>query len=207
MVELIARCGHPEATRFLSQLAQDSDPEVQRAALDALAELNTPAAVDCLAALESEAPKNWIVRALTAMTLPRAVDLIRTLDPSSTTLTGSLLDRRVPLPGARVQVVQFQHFTSPNEWGWRAISGRAETDVNGVFGLTLFSLEPDQTVQLKVVTPVLPNGKGGEAFTADLALTKGQAHEVLANIDRLFDRLVIEVRGVGRALEGIDAGG
>jgi HEAT repeat protein len=195
MVEVIARCGHPEATQLLSKLAHDSDPEVQRAALDALAELNSPEAVDCLAALINEAPRKWITRALAAMTIRQAVERLRMLDPSNTTLTGVVMDGRTPLARARVQVIQFHHFAETNQWGWRAISGRAETDAGGRFGLTLFSLADDQPVQLKVVTQVQPNGKGGAAFTADLVLAKGQAHEVQAKIDRLFDRLSVEIRG------------
>ncbi len=193
MVELIARCGYPEAEGLLSDLAQDIDTDVQHAALDALSELNTSTAAECIMSLIQVAPPTWIARALMAMTVSRAIELLRVLDPSSTTLTGIVRDNRRALEQARVQVIQHHQFPGQANWGWRAISPRAETDHHGAFALSLFAFEDGWAVRLKIVTPVLSNGRGGEAFTAELALSKGRAHIIQANIDRLFERLVVEI--------------
>jgi hypothetical protein len=192
MIELIVRCRHPQGAALLQSLGEDTDPDIQHAALDGLAELNTTEAADTLYALLDKAPRRWIVRALAAMSIPRAVELLRSLDADATTLRGTLLDDRKPLHRASVQVVQEHLFEAEARWGWRAISGRAETDSEGIFALTLFMMEPGQSIRLKVTTPFQADGSGGESFTADLALSGGRDHAVRANIDRFFERLIVE---------------
>ena len=88
MVELIVRCGSPEAASLLGTLALDADSETQHAALDALAQLNTEEAADQLAALIDDAPRNWVLRALAMITHPAGPANIRRLEVNSNDIAG-----------------------------------------------------------------------------------------------------------------------
>lgn len=193
MIEIVARSRHPEAVMLLSPLATDPDQEVQHAALDALSELNSAEAVEALYALRDDAPRRWIARALAVITHPSAPERLREIDPSATTLHGRVLDNRQALQGARVQVVQQRIADKTGEAMWQAISARAEADDQGAFALTVFGALPEAPMQIKVTTPVKPNGKGSEVFTAQLSLSTGKAHQVEARIDRFFERLMLDI--------------
>ncbi|GEM_PF-946201 len=194
MIELIARSRYPDGAALLAPLGKDPDPDVQRAALDALAELNTSAAADVLYGLRDTAPTHWIIRALTAMSTSRATLLLRSLDPSATTLRGTVLEDQRPLAGASVQAIQERFVERKAQWDWRAISRRAETDAAGAFALTLFVMEPGKPIRLKVTTPLQPDGAGGEVFTAEIALIHGRDHRVWANIDRFIKRMMVDMQ-------------
>ncbi len=198
MVELIARCGHPDAADLLSRLAADADPEVQHAALDGLASLNSVEAATALYALSETAPKRWVIRALAAITDPAGPRLLRELDPQATTLQGTLRDGREPLQGARVQVVR-EVYGSEGGPTLQAVSARAETNSAGEFALTVYSLEAGAPLRLKVTTEAPPHRSGG-TFLADLPLRANQENYVLAWIDRFFGRLGIEVGDEGGAV-------
>lgn len=196
MVELLTECQPPDVTVLLSDYARDADVEIQHSAVEALGQLNSEPATEVLYSLVDVVPNSWIIRALCVMTHPMAVARLRGLDPLATTFHGTILDNRLPIERARVQVVQ-EHYTR-HEWIWRAISARAESDAEGRFALALFELEPDRTVRLKVVTAVQPNHQGGEIFVGDLPAVPGKDHQVQASIDRLFGRLNIDVTGLNR---------
>jgi HEAT repeat protein len=193
MVELISRCGGPEAVTLLGDLAKDEDEEIQHAALDALADLNSEDAANVLCALVDDAPRTWVLRALAVITHPAGPQRLRDLDPDATTIHGKLLENREPLPGARVQLHQEN---ASDAWSAAAhpITARGEADADGSFMLSVFGLDAAIPARVKVTTPARPNGKSGEIFIADVILTAGKINKMTVNIDRFFDRLVVDVR-------------
>jgi HEAT repeat protein len=193
MVELIVRCGSPEAAPLLGTLALDADSETQHAALDALAQLNTKEAADQLATLVEDAPRNWVLRALAMITHLAGPANIRLLEPTATTLRGLVLIEGKPCIGVSVQLLQ-AHKVNGDEIGWRAASARAETDSTGTFALTVFGIDPELPLQLKIVQPAISNSRGGENFFGELKLFLGKSNMIHAHLDRFFSRVLIEFR-------------
>ncbi len=198
MIEVILRCGHPDAASLLGQLARDDDPEVQHTAIDALADLNTPAAAETLLGMADDIPRRWVTRALAAITHPDGPEYLRTLVPDITSLHGTLLgDDRQPMPGAYVQVVKEHFLGEQTGWGWQAVSARAKTDEAGAFALVLLTTDRDAVLRLKVTVPPRRSDEDSEALTADFAPFFGEANHVRAQLDRFFNRLVVTVRSGG----------
>jgi hypothetical protein len=192
MIALAARSGHPETATLLGRLARDADPDVQRDALDALGSLNNAEAVQELRAVIGEAPHEWVVRGLAAITRPEALTALREAAPDATMISGVLLeDSGQPVEAAHVQIVREHYFGERAGWGWQAVSARACTDAAGAFALGL--LADVANVRLKVAMPSHSNGTDSETFMADLPLSRGEANHVLARIDRFLSRLVVAV--------------
>lgn len=194
MVDVFVRSKHPQAAALLGRMAQEeTDPDVQHAALDALAMLNTGDAVEKLHALDGQVPNGWVTRALAATTHPAGPRTLRKLVPDATILYGTVKDEGKPLAKAHVQVVREHYRDEDAVWEWRAISGRAETDEAGAFALSVFRLDDRVTARLKVVVPLRHDGTGGETFMADLPLVRGRENHTQVQIDRFFSRLVVTV--------------
>jgi HEAT repeat protein len=193
MVELIIRCGSLEAVSLLGTLALDADLETQHAALDALAQLNTKEAADQLTALIDDAPRNWVLRAMAMITDPTGPANIRRLEPTATTLQGLVLMEGKPCIGVSVQLLQAQK-GNQDAFNWRAASARAETDAAGAFALTVFGIDPELPLQLKIGMPVASNRKGGESFLGEIKLFLGKANVIHAHLDQFFNRVLIEFR-------------
>ncbi len=193
LVELITRCGSPEATSLLGILALDADPETQHAALDALAQINTREAAEKLASLVDEAPRSWVLRALATITDPTGPMKIRQLESTATTLEGIVLREGKALVGVSVQLLQ-AHEGQKDTLNWRAASARAETNSEGAFALTVFGINPELPLQLKIVPPAISNRSGGESFFGDLKLFQGTANRIFAHLDPFFTRVLIEFR-------------
>jgi HEAT repeat protein len=189
VVEVLTRSRHAEGISVLSRLGSDEDPDVQRAALEGLATLNSEAAAKALLALAEHAPREWVLRAMAAITHPAGPKLLRTLSPDITTLQGMLLDNGQIVAGAYVQVVHEYFFGEKIGWDWQAISARSETDSGGNFILSVLD-RPESPLRLKVTIPPRPN-KRGEVFMADLTLRWGQENLIRASIDRFLARLII----------------
>jgi HEAT repeat protein len=189
VIEVLARSRHPEGINLLSKLGGDENPDVQRAALEGLAALNSEAAVEALSELADHAPREWVVRALAAITHPAGPRLLQTLVPDVTISQGTLLDNGQAVAGAYVQVVCEHFFGEKIGWDWRAISARAETDDHGNFTLAVLD-KPETSLRLKVTIPPRP-GKDSEVFMADLVLQWGQENLIRASIDRFLARLII----------------
>jgi hypothetical protein len=196
MIDVITRCGHSDAPGLLSILVYDADEEVQRAALDALAALNTEASAEALFTLGDEVPRDWVLRALGVMTHPAGPLYARELDASITIVQGALTEDREPLGTAKVQFVQEHLAADKLQNMWRPISARAETDTSGAFTLALFAFMPERTVRLKVTMPIRADGKGGITYLADFPLTSGKVHRLHVNRNRFFDRLTIDVEAL-----------
>lgn len=193
IVELIARCGAANAANLLHELAQDNDPEVQHAALDALAGLNTEEAVELLCYLANIVPRNWVLRTLAMITHPSGPIILRKLDPSSTTLIGRITDNHQPLGRAGVQILQEHIDPKTLNTTWHPNSPRTETDNTGRFALSIFNAGGNVWLRIKIVTPIRTNGSGGEVFTADFMIESGKGYIAEANIDRFFGKLMVEV--------------
>ncbi|MBN1310082.1 MAG: HEAT repeat domain-containing protein [Anaerolineae bacterium] len=192
LIGVILRSEHPEMATLLGQMGRDADPGVQRAALDGLADLDTPAAAEMLHQLADDVPHDWVIRALASMTQSESLVYLRNLVPDFTTLSGILVeDNGEPLANVFVQVVR-EHWVEEREvWEWLAASARTETGPEGQFALALPIAESDATIRAKVVLPSLQDGKDGETFMADLPLEYGKDNQVKMRIDRFFSRLVI----------------
>ena len=193
LVELIARCGAANAASLLHELAQDNDLEVQHAALDTLASLNTEEAVQVLCSLTNIVPRNWVLRTLAMITHPSGPEMLHRLDPSSTTLVGRITDNHQPLGHAGVQILQEHIDPQTLNTTWRPNSPRAETGDIGAFALSIFSASGNVWLRIKVVTPIRANGQGGEVFTADFVLESGKSYTIEANIDRFFSNLIVDI--------------
>lgn len=198
LVAVIIRSRHPGMASLLGQMGRDADPEVQRAALDGLAGLNNPAAAEMLHGLADSAPRDWVIRTLTAITCPESMRYLREIAPDATILYGMLVeDHGEPLAKAFVQIVREHYFGEQEGWGWLAVSARAETDPGGEFVLAAPVEAGDATIRLKVVIPPAGDGKDGEMFMADLPLAYGEENRVKVRIDRFFSRLVIAMEEHG----------
>lgn len=192
MIEVSTRCGHPDIVTLLSKLARDDDPEVQHAALDAIADLNTAEAAQALLTLADDAPRRWVARALASITHPDGPKHLRTLVPDVTTLHGTLVeDDRRPLAGAHVQIVKEHFFGDQAGWGWQAVSARARTAQDGTFALVLLTTDEDARLRLKVTIPSRRDGTQGETFFVDFQLAFGKINHLKTRIDRFFNRLAI----------------
>jgi hypothetical protein len=201
LIGVILRSGHPEMAEMLGQMGGDADPGVQRAALDGLAGLDTPAAAEMLHQLADDVSHDWVIRALASMTQPESLTYLRSLAPDFTTLSGVLVeDDGQPLANAFVQVVR-EHWVEDREvWEWLAASARTETGSEGEFALALPIAKSDATVRVKVVLPSLRDGKDGETFMADLPLEYGEDNQVKMRIDRFFSRLVVTTQEHGETI-------
>ena len=100
-----------------------------------------------------------------------------------------------PCSGVSVQLLQ-AHKVNGDEIGWRAASARAETDTTGAFALTVFGINPELPLQLKIVLPVASNRSGGESFFGELKLFLGQANVIHAHLDQFFSRILVEFRRI-----------
>lgn len=192
MVGTIIRSRHAEIALLLGQMGRDADPDVQRAALDGLAGLNNPVAAEMIHGLADVTPRDWVIRALAAITYPESIRYLRDIAPDATTLSGTLVeDQGQPPAKAFIQIVREHHFGEQEGWGWLAVSARAETDAGGEFALAAPDEAGDATIRLKVVIPSAGDGKDGETLMADLLLVYGEENRVKVRIDRFFSRLVI----------------
>lgn len=194
MVDVIGRSEHVARFDLLARLCRDKDDDVQRAALDALAEANTAQAADKLYALGKDVPRAWLVRALASMTHPAGLEHLRQLAPEATTVAGILCEKdRSPLAGAQVQVVRGAFDQGGGNWGWRAASVRAQTGDDGAFTLAVAGFDAGTPLRLKIViSSSQPVGSPGPFF-ADLTLDKGRSHHIEAVLDRTFERLILTV--------------
>lgn len=193
MIEIIDRCGHPNAADLLSEMAVDDNPEIQHAALDALANLNSEAAARKLAALANDVPERWVIRALASITHPEGPKYLRKLVPDMTSVSGVLReDDRSLVSGAFVQIIKQHHFEEgAGRWDWQAVSARACTGEEGRFNLVLLTGDETALLRIKIMLPSQRDGKEGETFTADLSLEFSHINQVKLQIDRFFNRLVI----------------
>ncbi len=194
MVDVIGRSEHVARFDLLARLCRDKDDDVQRAALDALAEANTAQAADKLYKLAGDVSRAWLVRALASMTHPAGLEHLRQLAPEATTVAGILCEKdRSPLAGAQVQVVRGAFDQGGGNWGWRAASVRAQTGDDGAFTLAVAGFDAGTPLRLKIViSPSQPVGTPGPFF-ADLTLDKGRSHHIEAVLDRTFERLILTV--------------
>jgi HEAT repeat protein len=192
LVQTIVKCGHPDVLAFMAQAAHDPDPDVQHAAIDALAELNTSDAATALYAQRDVAPTEWLMRALAAITQPAALGYLKSLQPDTTALYGVVLeDNGKPLPGAYVQVVR-EHFFGENVgWGWMPVSARAQTDLAGEFAMAVLDDGGTSMPRLKVTTPASAEYRDSATFLSEMLLTSGQDNRVRVRVDRFFSRLII----------------
>lgn len=192
MVDVIAKSRHLDTVAQLSELCRDSVQEVQRAALTALAALNSAEAAAALYALADDVPIDLLARTLAAVTHPLGPEYLRQLQPGATTLAGVLLDGdRRPLSAAYVQVMREQYVDE--QAILRPASVRTRTDADGSFALSLLGMAAESSLQIKVVIPAEGSDRDNRAFSAGLPLVNGQANVVRARIDRIFNRLVVEV--------------
>jgi hypothetical protein len=199
LVQVVGRSGHPDVLSFLERAARDADPDVQHAALDAIAELNTADAVVALRGLADSVPREWLLRALAAITQPSALEYLRTLQPQTTILYGELLeDDRKPLPGAAIQVVREHFFGEKAGWGWIPISARAETGPAGDFALAVLDAQQNSIPRLKVTTRASAEYPESASFVGEIDLASGVDNRVRVRIDRFFSRLVIHARRAER---------
>ncbi len=194
MIEVVARSAHPDRLSLLEELCRDKDPDVQRAALDALADADTAEAAERLYSLAGEAPQEWLVRALASMTHPAGPEYLRKLAPQVTTLSGILRDDARPVTNARVLVVQERFDEQGDRWEWQPASVRVHTDSAGAFALAVPGWTGEGRLRLKVVIPVPGSRMEQDTFLANLPLQAGLANRVEARIDRMFDCLVLTVR-------------
>jgi len=195
LIQLLGRGGHPDVLPFLEDMGRDPDPEVQHAAVDALAELNTAEAASALNRLSDAVPPAWLARGLAAITRPAALNYLKALIPSTTILYGVVQeDNGKPLPGATVQVVH-EHFFGENVgWDWMPISARAETDPAGEFAMAVGDFSGTSIPRIKVTTPVTNEYRQSASYLAEIFLTKGEDNRVRVKVDRFFARLVLLVR-------------
>lgn len=193
-VEVVARSEHPERIDLLAERITDEDETVQRAALDALAGLNSRDASAALAGLKGQVADDLLAAALAAMTHPAAAEALREVTPGATTVRGTLSHHAgEPLVNAEVQVVQERFAGASETWEWQAVSARCETDAAGAFWLGLNGLNEAGRLQIKVVTPA-EGGRGRpRVYAADLPARRGADNQVVAWIDGFFDRLIVEV--------------
>jgi hypothetical protein len=192
LIDIILRCGHPEADSILAILGQDDAPGVQRAALDALAQVSTAEAIETLAQLSGLAPHSWVVRALASASHPDAPRRLRNLAPDATTVHGVMLeDDGSPIDRAELQIVREHYFGENAGWGWQAISSRAVANRSGEFGMTVFVFDEEITPRIKVILPNKPDGTPGETFMADLSLIPERANHFHIRIERFLMRLLV----------------
>lgn len=191
MIDIIARSGHQERVALFSEMARDGNQEVQRAALDALAHMNTQEAADALFDLADSVERDWVMRALAVITHPAGPKRLRELNANTTVIYGTVTDDRVPVAKARVQFLQEQMSETAIEHVWRPISARAETDASGAFTVAVFGLDSVRIVQMRVT--MINKTNAIITHTADLSLSAGRVHAVKANLDRFFSRLMVEV--------------
>lgn len=195
MVDVIANSAHPAKVDLLTELYRDGISEVQRAALGALAALNSAEAAQALDALASDRPHEAVIRALAAITHPAGPRYLQRHVPHATIVFGTLQDSdRRPPPRAYVQVLQEQHSVGDVlARGWQPLGPRAETDPEGRFALALLEADNHTRLRLKVTLLPLRSGDPTEIFEADLPLVIGQTNYVQAQVDRLFERLRVKV--------------
>jgi hypothetical protein len=195
LVEVITRSGHPDAVNLLGDMAQDVSEEVRDAALDALAQIGTEEAAQKLYNLRGYVPHEPLIRALSAITHPAGPEYLRQLAPRTTTVEGIVFGaERQPLEGASIQIIEERHLGMDSGWGWRAVSARARTNMEGSFVLSIFGADEASRLRLKVVTALRSDGSGQDTYEAALLVRMGQRNHVRATIDRFFDRLVIVVK-------------
>jgi HEAT repeat protein len=181
----IARSGHPETIALLSRLARDENGAVQRGAVEALGNQNSPDAADALHQLADSAPRDILVKALRNITHPEAAAGLRALGQIVTELVGVLATAEGnPVPEGRVQALREHYLGEVQGWEWRPVGRSALTEADGSFYLLL----PDdlEELHLKVTQP----GKE-ESLTAPISLQKNCVNRVRVQVDHLLRRLLI----------------
>ncbi len=185
--DLLGRSIHPQSIEILVRLAQDDDRQIQQSALDALAAQNSQAAADALLALYETSEKRLIARALASMTVEPAIQYLKQLVPQTTTVQGQVLGESLePLAGAVVQVVEQRQEEGQMAPSWHVLSARGKTDSEGTFYLSVLLNPGDELdIHLKVTAP------DTGAFTGEIPLTPGEAHQFRVRLDLFFKQLYV----------------
>ncbi|NDJ52021.1 MAG: hypothetical protein GYB68_02920, partial [Chloroflexi bacterium] len=190
MVEVIQRSAHPDKLTLLGRLARDSDESIQRAALEAIGSNNEAEAAALLASLVEYAPVDWVKRSLTLITQPQALDHLREISRSVTTLRGFLqVKPGEPLIGAAIQVMIERKGPDASQIRWGANSPRTLTNDEGGFALALFKHDPSDSLALKVI--ISSGDDDPETFHDAIRLEPGQDHQLRVTADRFLRRLLI----------------
>lgn len=191
MIDIVSRSRHQDSAALFSEMARDRDKDVRRAALDALAHLNTQEAADALFGLADLIERDWVMRALAVITHAAGPKRLRELAPETTVVYGVLTDNHTPVAKARIQFMQEQLSEKTTEHVWYPISAKAETDASGAFTMAVFGFESERILQMRVT--MIGKTNTVMAHTADLSLSRGHVHQLKANLDRFFSRLMVEV--------------
>jgi len=195
LAQVVGRSRHNDTLSILRQLCTDTDIEVQQAARDTLAKLNTPEAAQVLFDLRRDVPAETLIKSLAQFTDQEAIGYLRVLSPRITAVHGvALNDDSTPLAGGYAQFVQERFLEETQTWEWVAISTRAETSDTGDFWLPIHEHEEGSPARLKITTVSHGNGAPGETFIADVDLRWGEIHTVKARIDRFVARLTVDIQ-------------
>lgn len=197
LANVMGRFVHPEAVSLLANLCTDPDKNVQKAAVEALAQHNTSLAAETLLVLAQYCPRELVLHGLTQMTHAKSVECAMTLASQCVGLYGIVTDDNLrPIPEAQVNLVTEQSERERSRGAWEPLSGRAETDAEGKFWLATASLPPDQPVYLKLTLPNRGEKRSSETLTAEVKLREGCSHEVRVWIDRFTIKAIIDLRDV-----------
>jgi HEAT repeat protein len=186
---------HAETISMLVQLALDTEPSVQQAALDGLAELNSEESAEAIFNLHTKLPDAMLLDPLAQITHPEGVAYLRELAPGVTVIHGTVIEERgEPLAGGYAQIVQEHYFGKDKGWSWEALTARAEANDEGEFWLTLLPDEEWDTLRLKITTPHRDNGADSTSYMTEIELIKGEVNVVRARVDHFVARLFVDVR-------------
>jgi HEAT repeat protein len=195
LAQVVGRSGHADALTILKRLCTDPDHQVQQAAFDALARLNSPEAAQTLFDLKGELPTQIIIASLAQFTNAEAITYLRALSPEMTALHGvALNDDSTPLSGGYAQLMQERFVDEAQAWEWVAISTRAKTSDTGEFWLAIPEHEDGSPARIKITTVPHGDGTPSETFITEVGLRWGKIHHVKARIDRFVARLVVDIR-------------
>jgi hypothetical protein len=191
IAELVARLRHPEAILILTDMARDSDADVQHAALEGLVALNSAAAALAIRDLSGDIPRERVIDALAHITDVVGAQYLRAIAPDATVVSGRVFDERAnPLPDAGVQFVIETYPEGAPGVVWQPISARATTAGAGEFVISLPEYDPEEHLYLKVITP-RRTGAGSMAYVGEVSLRRGENNDITARLDPFMVRLNI----------------
>jgi hypothetical protein len=192
LIDLVAYSNHPDQIDILGQLSQDPYADVQQAALDSLARINTREAAHQIASLTGTAPREWIIFALAKITDPAGPELLKALLPNLTTITGKVINfNGEPLADVMIQVFEIQD--RDGTLRAQSLSQRAISGSNGDFALSLPDVTETSQPLMKVVKLSNQYGQDDEVFENELPLRIGVDNLIEARTDQFFNKLHIRV--------------